>query len=248
MGQRKWAACLYAVPNLPVVSEGDDLARLIHVSAIEDGFVFEDGDVIVVAQKIVSKAEGATVRLSDVDPSLRAVELARATGRDARLCEVYLRESREILEIRGTMIVTRHRLGFVCTSAGVDRSNVGPSGAEVVLLLPQDPDASARRIRSRLRSLAGCDIAVIISDSFGKPDRDGAIGVAIGIAGIRHLEEYESCDLFGKESSPQINLIDELAGAASMLMGETGEGRPVVVIRGVPYTRDESASIQRLLV
>jgi coenzyme F420-0:L-glutamate ligase/coenzyme F420-1:gamma-L-glutamate ligase len=139
-------------------------------------------------------------------------------------------------------------LGFICTNAGVDRSNIGPETGEHALLLPRDPDASARTIRDKLRALTNCDTAVIISDSFGKPDRDGAIGVAIGLAGIRHLEEHERYDLFGRLRDTSINLVDELAGAAMMIMGETGERLPVVVIRGIPYTRDDSASIRKLLV
>jgi coenzyme F420-0:L-glutamate ligase / coenzyme F420-1:gamma-L-glutamate ligase len=244
----RWAACIYAVPNLPLVEVGDDIAHLIFSAATEDRFVFRDGDVIVVAQKIVSKAEGAVVRLNDVEPSPRAQELAQATGRDPRLCEVYVRESREILGTKDRMVITRHRLGFICTNAGVDRSNIGPEAGELALLLPRDPDASARAIRDTLRALTGCDVAVIISDSFGKPDRDGAIGVAIGLAGIRHLEEHERYDLFGRLRDTSINLVDELAGAAMMIGGETGERLPVVVIRGIPYTRDDSASIRKLLV
>jgi len=243
----KWSACLYVVPDLPLIKQDDDLAQLIYAKSTARGFAFCDGDVVVVTQKIVSKAEGAVLRLSDIEPSAEAEELAQKTGRDARLCEVYLRESQEIISTNGRVVITRHRLGFQCTSAGVDRSNVDSSG-ELVALLPHDPDASARKIREGLRTLTGCDVAVIISDSFGKPDREGAIGVAIGLAGIRHLEEHEQQDLFGKESNPWINLVDELAGAAAMLMGETGEGRPVTVVRGVPYTRDESASIRGLLV
>jgi coenzyme F420-0:L-glutamate ligase / coenzyme F420-1:gamma-L-glutamate ligase len=168
--ESRWTACLFAVPNLPLVVEGDDIAHLIFSAATEDRFAFRD-DVVVVAQKIVSKAEGAVVRLNDVEPSPRAQELAEATGRDPHLCEVYVRESREILGTKDRMVITRHRLGFICTNAGVDRSNIGPEAGELALLLPRDPDASARAIRDKLRALTGCDVAVIISDSFGKPDR-----------------------------------------------------------------------------
>src|SRR5947209_4037458 len=217
-GLHGWTACLYVVPNIPLIQQGQDIAQLIYTKASEDSFRFRDGDVIVVAQKIVSKAEGAVVRLNDVEPSPRAQELAQATGRDPRLCEVYVRESREILGTKDRMVITRHRLGFICTNAGVDRSNIGPDAGELALLLPRDPDASARAIRDKLRALTGCDVAVIISDSFGKPDRDGAIGVAIGLAGIRHLEEHERYDLFGRLRDTSINLFDDRDGSSLGIM------------------------------
>jgi coenzyme F420-0:L-glutamate ligase/coenzyme F420-1:gamma-L-glutamate ligase len=243
-----WNVALYAVPNLPLIQVGDDIGQLTYEKASEDGFSFQDGDVVVIAQKIVSKAEDAVVSLASVTPSSQAYQLAQATGRDPRLCEVYIQESKEILGTKGRMVITRHRLGFESTSAGVDRSNIAPASEGVVTLLPQDPDASARRIRDRFRELTNRELAVIISDSFGRHDREGAYGVAIGIAGIRHLEQYEKPDLFGNPGRPEIALVDELASAASIIMGQTSERRPVVIIRGVSYTQDESAAIRRLLI
>lgn len=244
----RWAVGLYPMANLPLVEEGADVSRLIFEAATGDGFAFRDGDAVVVAHKIVSKAEGALVRLTDIEPSPQAHDLARATGRDPRLCEVYIRESGEILGTSGPMVITRHRLGFRCTNAGVDRSNVAPDRGDVVVTLPRDPDASARRIREGLRACSGCDVAVIITDSFGLPDRYGAITLSIGLAGIRHLEERNSQDLYGRKAHSALMLVDALAGAAAILIGETDEAIPVVAFRGVRYTRDEAASIRGLLV
>jgi len=244
----RWQVTLYAVPNLPLIRAGDDLGSLICERASEDGFVFADGDVLVVASKVVSKAEGLLLRLADITPSTRAYELAQATGRDPRLCEVILQESAEVLGTNGRMIITRHRLGFHCTNAGVDRSNISPEYGAFAITLPRDPDASALAIRDVIRARAGRDVAVIISDSFGLPDRYGAIGLSVGLAGIRHVEERDMDNLFGQPTHSDLMLVDALAAAAMVLMGETGEARPVVVIRGVPYTRDESASFRGLLV
>ena len=244
----QWLVGLYAVPNLPLIAEGSDLGELIVDSVLKDGFSVADRDVIIVAQKVVSKAEGAIVRLADVEPSPRAIELSESTGRDPRLCEIYLRESTEILGTKGRMVITRHRLGFICTGAGVDRSNVAPHDEGVVVLLPRDPDHSASQIRRKIRERTKADVGVIISDSFGKPDREGSIGIAIGIAGIRHLEVRQQKDLFENPAKSSIALVDELAAAASLIMGQADEGRPVVIVRGANYTPDEEASIKRLLI
>jgi coenzyme F420-0:L-glutamate ligase / coenzyme F420-1:gamma-L-glutamate ligase len=243
-----WDMQFRALPGVPLIQPGDDLSALIAKAAQADGFTFADGDVLVVAQKIVSKAEGRVVRLADVIPTQRAEELARLTGRDARLCQLYLDESAAITEVRGRHVVTVHRLGFVGTGAGVDMSNVADRAEGYAVLLPADPDASARGIRTGLRDLTGTTVAVIVSDSFGSPVREGAIGAAIGIAGIRHAEEPQGdADLFGNASKPMMNRVDEIAAAASILMGQTAAARPVIVGRGVPYTADENASIARLL-
>ena len=176
------------------------------------------------------------------------MELAGRTGRDARLCQLYLDESAAVTEVRGRHVVTVHRLGFTGTGAGVDMSNVADRAEGYAVLLPADPDASARAIRAGLRDLTGATVAVIVSDSFGSPVREGAIGAAIGIAGIRHAEQPQGdADLFGNPSTPMMNRVDEIAGAASILMGQTAAARPVIVARGVPYTADEDASITRLL-
>jgi coenzyme F420-0:L-glutamate ligase / coenzyme F420-1:gamma-L-glutamate ligase len=243
-----WDMRFRALPGIPLIQPGDDLPALIAKAAAADDLAFADRDVIVVAQKIVSKAEGRIVRLADVTPTPQAEDLARQTGRDARLCQLYLNESAAVTEVKGRHVVTIHRLGFVGTGAGVDMSNVADRADGYAVLLPADPDASARQIRAGLRELTGTDMAVIVSDSFGSPVREGAIGAAIGIAGIRHLEEpQDDADLFGNASKPMMNRVDEIAAAASILMGQTAAARPVIVGRGIPYTADENASIARLL-
>ena len=244
----KFAMGLYAVPNIPLIKEGDDLGNIIVTCCNADGFEIKDRDIVVVAQKIVSKAEGRIVDLSQVNPSEEAKRLSELTGRDARLCQVYIDESSDILDTKGRMVITRHRLGFECTGAGVDRSNISPHESGLVSLLPLDPDASARRIRKNIADLTGKDVAVIINDSFGKPDREGSIGISIGFNGIRYIEERNQKDLYNNSSRPWIALVDELSAAASIVMGQADEGIPVVVVRGTRYTRDETTGIKDLLI
>ncbi|HCU92650.1 MAG TPA: coenzyme F420-0:L-glutamate ligase [Actinobacteria bacterium] len=244
-----WDMTFRALPGIPLIQPGDNLAAIIAKCAEADGLTLADGDVIIAAQKIVSKAEGRLVRLSDITPSTRAQRLAELTGRDARLCQLYLDESAAILGIKGRHIVTIHRLGFQGTGAGVDTSNAGPPGDGYAVLLPKDPDASARYLRAGIGELTGATVAVIVSDSFGSPSREGAFGAAIGIAGIRHLEEPDGeADLFGKPSKPVMNRVDEIASAASILMGQTAAAHPVVIARGVPYTPDDHAELSKLLI
>ena len=190
--------CVWAFPNFPLVQTGDDLAHLIiEASQHHDGLAMQSGDVVTIAQKIVSKAENAVVDLASVSPSESALTLAERTGRDPRLCQVYLDESAEVLGTSGRQVVTIHRLGFECTGAGVDQSNISSDGRDIVTLLPRDPDESARRIRNKIRTVLGIDVAVVVTDSFGKADRQGSIGVSIGFAGIAAVEKRSQHDLFG---------------------------------------------------
>jgi len=239
---------MYGIEGLPLIREGDNLGEMIVVACKHMRLDICDGDIIVVAQKVVSKSEGAVLDLKTVDVSPEAMELADKTGRDPRMCQVYLNESRRIVRVKGRMVITIHRLGFECSSAGVDRSNVAASDEEIVVLLPRAPDASAARIRQEIGECIGKRVAVIINDSFGRRDRDGSIGMAIGLAGISHLELRAQHDLFGNTSNSRIAMVDELAAAASILMGQADESTPVVLIRGVDFTEDEEASIQGLLI
>jgi coenzyme F420-0:L-glutamate ligase / coenzyme F420-1:gamma-L-glutamate ligase len=221
------------VEGLPEIGEGDDLGALIGERA-----ELLDGDVLVVAQKVVSKAEGRVVRLDEVEPSPKARELAG--GEDPRRLEVILRESARLVRTRPPLVIAETRHGFVCASAGVDSSNA--PGAGMVVLLPEDPDASAARLRDRLRELAGVEIGVIVSDSFGRAWRQGTTDVAIGLAGIRPLLDLTGeLDAVGYElHATVIAVADELAAAAQLAMGKTS-GIPAAVIRGYDAGGDGSA-------
>jgi coenzyme F420-0:L-glutamate ligase/coenzyme F420-1:gamma-L-glutamate ligase len=239
---------LTALPGLPLVQAGDDLCEMIVAGLRAAGLALQTGDVLAIAQKVVSKSEGRRVDLAQVTPSARALELAAITQKDARFVEVVLSESNEVLRVRPNTLIVEHRLGFVCANAGIDRSNVGPHGADgdddVVLLLPRDPDASCQALRERLRAETGADVAVLINDSHGRAWRNGTVGVALGVAGFPALLDMRGHpDLFDYALQvTQIGLADELAAAASLLMGQADEGRPVIHIRGVPYPfRDGTA-------
>lgn len=231
---------LTALPNFPLVQTGDDLAALILSGLQAAQIQLMDGDVLAVAQKVVSKAEGRTVRLSTITPSARAHELAAITRKDARFVEVVLSESREVLRTHINTLIVEHRLGFVCANAGVDRSNVGPHAEDaddVLLLLPANPDATCENLRARLREATGANVGVLINDSHGRAWRMGTVGVALGAAGLPALLDLRGQpDLFDYALQvTQVGLADELAAAASALMGQANEGRPVVHLRGVPY-------------
>ena len=239
---------LTPVPGLPLIQPGDDLASLILDALAAAGIALQDSDVIVVAQKIVSKAEGCLVRLSEVIPSERAQELALKTGKDPRLVEVILRESREVLRTRPGAIIVEHRLGFVCASAGVDHSNMGVDtdhSEEFVLTLPEDPDISAHCLRNRFEAAYQAQVGVMIIDSHGRAWRHGTVGVAIGLAGVPGVVDMRGWpDLYDfRLQITQVGVADELAAAASLVMGQSAEGLPVVHVRGFPYPlRDSSLS------
>ncbi len=222
------------LPSLPEVSPGDDLGALIVPALKSSGLQPESGDIFVVTQKIVSKAEGRLVRLDTVEPSARAREWAETYGKDARVIEVILRQAKRVVRMeRGVLIVeTQH--GFVCANAGVDASNV-PDG--VVTLLPEDPDGSARRLREQLEKTFGVHLAVIISDTFGRPWREGVANVALGVAGLEPLLDYRGQpDTHGHTLQMTVVAVaDELAGAAELVMGKT-KRIPVAIIRGFKYS------------
>lgn len=218
--------------------EGTDIGRLVFVSLQDHQLALGDGDVVVVKQKIVSKAEGRVVNLSAVTPSPKARRLARKEGKDERLVELILREAVRVVRSGHGVIITETRHGFVCANSGVDQSNVGRGS---VALLPEDPDRSARRIRRRLEAMSGAKLAVIVSDTFGRPWRKGQTDVAIGCSGIVPLVPYAGKkDRFGYElrvTEPAV--VDEIAGAAELAVGKL-EGIPAAVVRGANYRRGDA--------
>jgi coenzyme F420-0:L-glutamate ligase/coenzyme F420-1:gamma-L-glutamate ligase len=221
---------VFAAPPLPDVQPGDDLAALIAAALNRGSRPIAAGDVVVVAQKIVSKAEGAIVRLDDVTPSAIAEQWAREWGKDPRVVEVVLQQSRRIVRMdRGVLIAETHG-GFVCANAGVDGSNV-PRG--FVTLLPRDADASAERLRAALGGAFGCPVSVIVSDTFGRPWREGVVNVALGVAGMRPLLDYRGCvDSYGRRlESTVMAIADEIASAAELVMRKTTR-TPVAIVRG----------------
>jgi coenzyme F420-0:L-glutamate ligase/coenzyme F420-1:gamma-L-glutamate ligase len=229
---------LTPVPDVPMVRPGDDLAGLLISGCEQSALALTDGDVLAVAQKIVSKAEGRYVDLATVEPSARAKKLAAEVSKDARLIEVILGETRRVVRHRPGVLIVEHRLGFILANAGVDRSNVDPNaGAEPVLLLPVDPDASAATLRARLVAHFRKTVAVIITDSWGRAWRHGTVGVALGCAGLPALVDLRGRpDLFGHALRvTQAGLADEIAAAASLVMGQADEGRPAVLVRGLAW-------------
>ena len=225
--------------GLPELEPGDDLGRLLHEAAARNGGL-EDGDVVVVAQKAVSKVEGRVVSLAEVEPTERARELAGPDG-DARHVEVILRESARVVRSRPPLVIAETRHGFVCASAGVDASNAPGEGR--LVLLPLDPDGSARRLRAQLLRLAGADVGVIVSDSFGRAWRQGTTDVALGVAGIAPLRDLRgTADARGRKlRTTQIAVADELAGAAELVMGKARRV-PAAIVRGVDARGDGSAA------
>jgi coenzyme F420-0:L-glutamate ligase/coenzyme F420-1:gamma-L-glutamate ligase len=232
--------------QIPLVCPGDNLADLLLSSLQTARINLEDGDILVVAQKIVSKAEGRLVNLCTITPSKEAVELAKRSDKDPRLVELIIRESLEVLRVRPGTIIVEHKLGFICASAGIDHSNVlGKDGNpdDWVLLLPEDPDRSALEIRRNIKVATGSRIGVLIIDSHGRAWRIGTIGMAIGISGIPGVVDKRGWkDLFGYRLKITIvAAADELAAAASLVMGEAAEGNPAVHVRGFPYQLRESS-------
>ncbi len=242
---------LTALPDLPLIQPGDDLVGLISSGLGRAGIELADGDVIVVAQKIVSKTEGRLVELARVQPSQEAQELAREVDKDPRVVELVLAESNRVLRRRPGLLVVEHRLGFVCANAGIDHSNIDPQKGgddEWVLLLPEDPDRSAERLRAGLQDAHGASIGVLIVDSHGRAWRMGTVGVAVGVAGFPAVVDLRGTpDLFGRRLQiSEVGLADEVSGAASILMGQAAEGRPVVHVRGLPYPLRE-ANLREIL-
>jgi coenzyme F420-0:L-glutamate ligase / coenzyme F420-1:gamma-L-glutamate ligase len=247
---------LIALPELPVVAEGDDLGELVCQGLARADLTLRDGDVIVVTSKIVSRAEGRFVDLASVTPSDEARAIGAEIGKDPRVVELVLRESTAISRRTRGALVVRHRLGFVVANAGIDMSNAAPAGTDLpppargpfVLLLPLSPDASAERIRAVVAERSGAQIGVVISDSFGRPFRLGTVGAAIGLAGMPALwDRRGEKDLFGRTLEQTITALgDQVAAAADLVAGQADEGRAVVVVRGLSFP--EGAHTARELV
>jgi len=225
-----------ALPGIPEIRPGERLADIIWRSLGESGLSLADGDILVVAQKVVSKAEGAIVLVDSVEPSPEALRLAVVVGKDPRLMEIILGESQEVLRASPDRLIVENRQGLICANGGVDRSNVSQHEGPSVSLLPEDSDASAEIIRREIGDLSGKNVGVIISDSHGRPFRRGCVGVAIGAAGVTPLwDRRGQMDLFGRKlTSTEVALADLVASAALLAMGEADEGTPVVLVRGAP--------------
>jgi coenzyme F420-0:L-glutamate ligase / coenzyme F420-1:gamma-L-glutamate ligase len=244
---------LTPLKNIPLIRQNDNLADILLKSLHDTKVELKNDDILVIAQKIVSKAEGRMRNIADVVPSVRALEIAEKSQKDARVVELVLQESSEVLRVRVGAIIVEHKLGFVCANAGIDHSNVNPPlhegeglgvrDEEFVLLLPENPDQSARNIREQIKQKTGVNIGVMVIDSHGRAWRNGTVGVCIGLSGLPALiDERGWKDLFGYTLQVTVvGVADELAAAASLVMGQAAEGIPAVHVRGFPYPLGEGS-------
>lgn len=235
------------VKGLPIIKEGDDLARLICKAAQRQRTPLKDGDIIVITHVVMSRAEGNVINLDEIFPSEFAKAIGKQLKKDPALVEVILRESKSIRRMGDGHLITETKHGFICANAGVDQSNV--PGERIVAPLPKNPDRSARLTRRGIKKLTGKDVAIIISDTHGRPFREGEINIAIGVAGVNPIRDRrEETDLFGYVLRvKQTAIADELASAAELVIGQAKEGIPVAIIRGYPYLKSENASAKMLL-
>ncbi len=238
---------IIGIKGLPIIKSGDDLAKLVCKAAEDQGTPIEDGDIVIFTHVIVSRAEGNVVNLDEVTPSEFAKNVAKLTEKDPALVETVLRESKSIVRMADKHLICETWHGFVCANAGVDKSNV--PGEQTVALLPKDPDRSARVIRRGIKKLTGRDVAVIVSDTHGRPLREGEINIAIGVAGIKPIRpRIGETDLFGYMLRvKQTAIADELSSAAELVIGQTNEGIPAAIIRGYPYPKSEEAKAKELI-
>lgn len=236
--------------NIPLIKPGDNLGDIILTALFSSGIIVEDGDIFIIAQKVVSKAENRFINLKEITPSDQAVELARKTDKDPSFVEMILQESNEVLRYRPGTIIVEHRLGFVCANAGIDHSNVTQSveGEEWVLLLPVSPDISAENIRRQIEQATGSEVGVLIIDSHGRAWRMGVVGITIGLSNVPGLVDFRGKkDIFDFTLNvTQVAVADELAAAASLMMGQADERTPVIHARGFPYSLQNS-SLDELL-
>lgn len=236
--------------DIPLIKPGDNLADIILAAMTNSGIKLEDGDIFIVAQKVVSKAENRFINLIDITPSKQAIDLANKTEKDPRFVEMILQESKEVLRYRAGTIIVEHRLGFICANAGIDHSNVAEAvtGEEWVLLLPLEPDISAERIRMQIELATGIKVGVLIIDSHGRAWRMGVVGITIGISNVPGLVDFRGkTDLFDFTLNvTQVAAADELAAAASLMMGQAAERTPVIHARGFPYSLRNSSLTELL--
>jgi len=240
---------IVGLEGFPMVKAGDNVAELIVAVAEKENVPFDDGDIIVVGHKIVSKAEGRTMRLKEVKPSSRAKELSKLTLRDPRLVELVLREAKRVVKATKEILIVENRSGFVCVNAGIDKSNV--EGEDAYVLLPADPDKSAREIHSQIRKLTGKNVAVVICDTYSRPFRRGQVEFAIGVAGMKLFRDYRGKkDLVGYVMQVKNSAIaDEIASAAELLMGQGNEGIPAVIVKGLNAAKmTEDTSVSELIM
>jgi coenzyme F420-0:L-glutamate ligase/coenzyme F420-1:gamma-L-glutamate ligase len=238
---------IIGIEGLPIIKAGDNLAEFICDVASKQGNPIKDGDILVITHVVVSRAEGNTVNLDDVVPSEFAKNIAKQYGKDPALVEVVLRESKAISRMAEGILITESKHGFICANSGVDKSNV--PGERIVTLLPDDADSSAEKIRQEIKRLTGCEVAVIISDTHGRPLRQGEINIAIGAAGITPIRDRRGeKDLFGYILKvKQTAIADELASAAELVIGQAGEGIPAAIIRGYNYPKSDCAGAKELI-
>ena len=239
-----------ALTGIPEIADGDDLAALIGdaIDGTTGAAPLTDRDVLVVTQKVVSKAEGAVVDLTEIEPRKEAIAFAERWDRDPRQVEVVLREAKRVVRMANGVVITETAHGFICANGGIDASNVGPASGSIVTLLPVDPDASAAAIRTRIRERFGLDVPVIVSDSFGRPWRWGIVDVAIGVSGLEPLDDLRGApDADGRVMRSTVRAVaDEIASAAELALGKAA-GQPVAIVRGVPFTRGEARIADALI-
>lgn len=238
---------IFEVAGLPIVKKGDNLARMICKAAKKQGTPIRNGDIVIITHVIVSRSEGAVVNLETVNPSEFSKSIGQRLNKDPKLVELILRESKSIVRMRDGKLITESKQGLICANAGIDRSNV--PGKDNVALLPENADQSAHRIRQKIMEIFGKDVAVIISDTHGRPLRKGEINIAVGIAGFKPLRDRRGeSDLFGYELKVKRTAIaDELSSAAELVIGQASEGIPVAIIRGYQYPKSEEAKATELI-
>jgi len=245
--KKPYSITLTAIPNIPLINEGDDVGEIILDCVARAGIVFKDKDVLVVTSKIISKAEGRLVSLAPIKPSKKAIKIAKISGKDARIVELMMQESK-VLSVKPGVVETLHNLGFICTSGGIDRANTAKPEEEKVSLLPINPDKSAEQIGKKIINTIGKKVGVVINDSLGIKYRVGSLGLAIGVAMMPAIlkGKPDEVDLYGKQRNVNISFADEISAAASLLMGQSKAGLPVVLIRGLQYS-DKEGTFKNLI-